>query len=100
MIQTRGLTKDFVVSKTETVHAVRGIDLDIAPGELVAVLGPQRRRQVDDDAHAHDADPPDVRHRDRRGRSTWWRSRRPSGTTSATSARATAPGTSSAPATS
>jgi len=40
MIQTRGLTKDFVVSRTETVHAVRGIDLDIAPGELVAVLGP------------------------------------------------------------
>ncbi|WP_315095353.1 ATP-binding cassette domain-containing protein [uncultured Cellulomonas sp.] len=40
MIQTRGLTKDFVVSRDETVHAVRGIDLDIAPGELVAVLGP------------------------------------------------------------
>ncbi|MET0789084.1 MAG: ATP-binding cassette domain-containing protein [Cellulomonas sp.] len=40
MIHTRGLTKDFEVSRTETVHAVRGIDLDIAPGELVAVLGP------------------------------------------------------------
>jgi len=40
MIQTRGLTKDFEVSKTQTVHAVRGIDLDVAPGELVAVLGP------------------------------------------------------------
>lgn len=40
MIRTRGLTKDFVVSRTETVHAVRGIDLEIAPGELVAVLGP------------------------------------------------------------
>lgn len=40
MIQTRGLTKDFEVSKSQTVHAVRGIDLDIAPGELVAVLGP------------------------------------------------------------
>ncbi|QCB93092.1 ATP-binding cassette domain-containing protein [Cellulomonas shaoxiangyii] len=40
MIRTRGLTKDFVVSRTETVHAVRGVDLEIAPGELVAMLGP------------------------------------------------------------
>ncbi|MBX9244814.1 ATP-binding cassette domain-containing protein [Actinotalea ferrariae] len=40
MIRTRGLTKDFTVCRTQTVHAVRGIDLDVAPGELVAVLGP------------------------------------------------------------
>ncbi|MET7394368.1 ATP-binding cassette domain-containing protein [Dactylosporangium sp. NPDC005572] len=40
MITTRGLTKDFVVNKKTTVHAVRGINLDIGPGELVAVLGP------------------------------------------------------------
>ncbi|CAM3716242.1 ATP-binding cassette domain-containing protein [Isoptericola cucumis] len=40
MIRTRGLTKDFVVSRHETVHAVRGIDLDVEAGELVAVLGP------------------------------------------------------------
>ena len=40
MIRTRGLTKDYVVSRTQTVHAVRGVDLDVAPGELVAVLGP------------------------------------------------------------
>ena len=40
MIQTRELTKDFVVSKKRTVHAVRGISLDVEPGELVAVLGP------------------------------------------------------------
>lgn len=40
MIHTRSLTKDFVVSRAQTVHAVRDIDLDIAPGELVAVLGP------------------------------------------------------------
>ncbi|MDR7274900.1 ATP-binding cassette domain-containing protein [Catenuloplanes atrovinosus] len=35
MIRTRDLTKDF-----GPVHAVRGITLDIEPGELVAVLGP------------------------------------------------------------
>jgi len=40
VISTRELTKDFVVSRTETVHAVRGISLTVEPGELVAVLGP------------------------------------------------------------
>jgi len=40
VIRTRSLTKDFVVSRSSTVHAVRGISLEIDAGELVAVLGP------------------------------------------------------------
>ena len=40
MIRTRHLTKDFTPARGKTVHAVRGITLDVEPGELVAVLGP------------------------------------------------------------
>ena len=65
MIRTRGLTKHFTVKK-ETVEAVRGLDLDVEPGELVALLGPERRRQVHHPADAHHADPADLGHR--RGR--------------------------------
>ncbi|MFI7706683.1 ATP-binding cassette domain-containing protein [Nonomuraea sp. NPDC049480] len=39
MIHTRGLTRTFKVKK-ESVEAVRGIDLDVEPGQLVAFLGP------------------------------------------------------------
>ncbi|MEV0386251.1 ATP-binding cassette domain-containing protein [Nonomuraea sp. NPDC050643] len=39
MIHTRGLTREFKVKK-EVVPAVRGIDLDVEAGQLVAFLGP------------------------------------------------------------
>ena len=39
MIHTEGLTRHFTVKK-DTVEAVRGIDLDVTEGELVALLGP------------------------------------------------------------
>src|SRR5690625_145364 len=39
MIHTRGLTRHFTTAKT-TVEAVKGIDFDVAQGELVALLGP------------------------------------------------------------
>ncbi|MEO9324110.1 ABC transporter ATP-binding protein [Nocardioides sp. C4-1] len=39
VIRTQGLTKTFTRHKAE-VHAVRGLDLTVADGELVAFLGP------------------------------------------------------------
>ena len=39
MVRTSGLTRHFV-SKKETVEAVRGLDLTVERGELVALLGP------------------------------------------------------------
>jgi len=39
MIHAAGLTRHFV-SKKETVEAVKGVDIDVAAGELVAFLGP------------------------------------------------------------
>ena len=39
MIRTSGLTRHFIVKK-QTVEAVRGIDLRVEAGELVALLGP------------------------------------------------------------
>lgn len=39
MIRTEGLTRHFTVKK-ETVEAVRGLDLTVDEGELVAMLGP------------------------------------------------------------
>ena len=39
MIHTRGLTRHFI-TKDHVVEAVRGIDVDVSEGELVAFLGP------------------------------------------------------------
>lgn len=39
MIHTRGLARDYRAKK-EIVTAVKGIDIDVEPGELVAFLGP------------------------------------------------------------
>ena len=39
IIRTEGLVKDYVLG-AETVHAVRGVDLEIRRGEFVAIMGP------------------------------------------------------------
>jgi len=55
-LELRDVAKTFRTAGT-VVPAVKAIDLSIGAGETVALLGPQQRRQIDDDRHAARPDP-------------------------------------------
>ena len=50
--QTATVSARELVKSYGEIQAVRGIDLEVLPGETFGFLGTQRSRKVDDDLHA------------------------------------------------
>jgi len=40
VVQLRGIAKTYTIGREITVNALRGVDLDVRPGEFVAIMGP------------------------------------------------------------
>ncbi|MCX7877457.1 MAG: ABC transporter ATP-binding protein [Ignavibacteria bacterium] len=40
VIRSRQITKEYKISKTETLRVLKGIDVDITEGEIVSIVGP------------------------------------------------------------
>jgi len=40
VVRLRGITKTYRIGREIEVHALQGVDLDVYPGELVAIMGP------------------------------------------------------------
>ncbi|MHA1405989.1 MAG: ABC transporter ATP-binding protein [Candidatus Heimdallarchaeaceae archaeon] len=39
-VKTKQLVKDFFLSKEEVVHVLKGVDMQVKPGEFIGVMGP------------------------------------------------------------
>ena len=90
-ITAEGLVKIYKSRKSE-VRALDGVDLEVAEGTVLGLLGPERRRQDD---HGQDpGDPPPAGRRDgQRSPASTWSSRRTSSDRSSASPASSPPST-------
>ena len=64
LLKTQNLTKHFQLSSNALVQAVDDISLEIAPREILGLVGGKRKRQVDVWQNRNRSTRQDQRHRD------------------------------------